>query len=506
MIATGVGPLVLLAACSGSKPAAVSTATPSRVSTPAVVSPAPAGSPALTAYYRQPVRWRACGGGFSCATVRVPLDYAAPAGSSLGIAVVRLPATGKRIGSLLINPGGPGGSGVSYARAASSVLSPALRQRFDIVGFDPRGVGQSDPIRCVSDAAIDAFLTAPPAPRTPAETSSAVRAAKRIADGCRQQAPRLLAHVGTLAAARDMDVLRGVLGEAKLTYLGKSYGTYLGAKYASLFPTRVRALVLDGALDPSLSFAALNAGQGAGFETDLRDFLRYCGNARACGSSPSDALSRLDRLLARVRSRPLPAPSAPGHRRLTYGEAIFGMVAALYSPSSWPYLSTALQAAERGDGSGLLQLSDQLADRDARGHFSNQLVANTAVNCLDRPSPRSLPEYAAAAAALRRTAPHFGPSLAWGSLVCTYWPVPAVDRPAPVRAPGAPPILVVGTTRDPATPYAWAVSLSRQLPGALLTYEADGHTAYRRGSACVDSAVDAYLISQRLPAAGTRCR
>lgn len=493
---------MLLAACSSGH-APHPTASPPASSAAVGATP---GRADLTAYYRQRPTWRDCGGGFSCTEVRVPLDYRHPAADHLSLSVIRRKAGGKRIGALLINPGGPGGSGVSYARAAASVVSPALRQRFDIVGFDPRGVGASDPVRCVPDSAIDAFLTSPPAPTTPAETAAAVRAATTIADGCRSRSARLLPHVGTLDAARDLDVLRGVLGDARLTYLGKSYGTYLGAKYASLFPTHIRALVLDGALDPSLSFAQLNAGQAAGFEMDLRDFLRYCGGARSCGSSYTDAVSRVDALLSRMRSGPLPAPAAPGHRQLSYGEAIFGIADALYSEASWPSLSTALKEAFRGDGSGLLELSDQLADRDAHGHFSNQLEANSAVNCLDRPSPRSLGAYVAAAASVRRTAPHFGPAIAWGSLICTYWPVPAVDRPGPVRAPGAPPILVVGTTRDPATPYAWAVSLSRQLPGALLTYQADGHTAYRRGSACVDAAVDAYLISLRLPAAGTRCR
>jgi pimeloyl-ACP methyl ester carboxylesterase len=499
---TGALSVLLLAACSSgtsSRPDAGLSTAPSAAER---VSPAPNG---LAVYYNQRLRWAPCREGFTCATLRVPLDYRRPADGDISVAVIRLPASGRRLGSLLINPGGPGSSGVDYARAATSVLSSALRYRFDAVGFDPRGVGLSTPLKCADDRQLDALLQAPTAPRNAAETADTVRAAHGLASGCRSRAARLLPHVGTLDVARDLDVLRAALGDAELTYLGKSYGTLLGAKYAELFPRRVRALALDGALDPTLGINALNAGQAAGFEANLREFLRACGTAGACGASPADASARLDRLLARIAGTPLPAPSAPGNRRLTVGEATFGLAGGLYSRASWPMLAVAVLAAEAGDGSGLLQLSDQLAERDRNGHFSNQLEINNAVNCLDRPATRGLAGYAQQAAALRLVAPRFGPTLGWGNLACAYWPVPPTDRPGPVRAPGAPPILVVGTTNDPATPYAWAVGLSRQLPGVLLTYDAFGHTAYRRGSECVDRAVDAYLISLQLPTAGTRC-
>ncbi len=460
----------------------------------------------LALYYHQRLRWAPCRDGFSCARLRVPLDYRHPRAGDISVALVKLPATGRRrLGSLVLNPGGPGGSGIGYARAARSVLSPAVRERFDTVGFDPRGVGASTPLDCVGDGALDALLQSPVAPSTPAETAATVGAARRLAQGCRTRGFRLLPHVGTRDVARDLDVLRAALGEATLSYLGKSYGTLLGAKYAQLFPTRIRAFVLDGALDPTLDAGALSAGQAAGFEGNLRDFLRACGVAHTCDRSPTNASARFDALLAKVAAAPLPAPSAPGGRRLTSGEALYGVAAGLYSTGSWPTLAAAVRVAESGDGSGLLTLSDELAERDRSGHFSNQLEINNAVNCLDRPAVRSLAAYARAAQALRRVAPHFGPALAWGNLPCAYWPVPPTDTPGPVSAPGAPAVLVVGTTRDPATPYAWALGLHRQLPGALLTYDADGHTAYRRGSACVDRAVDAYLIALRLPKPGTRC-
>jgi pimeloyl-ACP methyl ester carboxylesterase len=456
----------------------------------------------LTPYYAQRLTWRDCGGDFTCATLKVPLDYAHPA-SSISLALIRLRATGPRLGSLVLNPGGPGVSGIDYARSATAVLSDAVRERFDVVGFDPRGVGASTAVDCVGDRDLDALVDAPPAPRTARETAAAVAAVRRLATGCRANAARLLPHVGTPDAARDLDVLRAALGEAKLTYLGKSYGTYLGATYAELFPTRVRAAVLDGALDPSLTFAQLNAGQAAGFEAALRSFLRACGVT--CGASVPDAVRRLDRVLAGLHHRPLPALASPGGT-LGPGEALYGVAAGLYRRSTWPLLAAALRSAERGDGSGLLALADALVDRDARGHYSNELEANTAINCVDHPTSRSLSAYAAEAARLRRSAPHFGPALAWQSVPCAFWPVPPTSRPRQLTARGAPPILVVGTTRDPATPYPWAVSLARQLSsGRLLTWDGDGHTAYRRGSACVDRAVDDYLIAGRLPASGARC-
>lgn len=490
----------LAVACSGDPPRR-----PASDAAPDASTPGRPAAAALAPYYAQRLNWAPCRGGFSCATLRVPLDYRLPSAGDIAVAVIRLPATGQRIGAVVLNPGGPGGSGIGYARAAPQVISQAVRQRFDIVGFDPRGVGASTPVKCLTDAQLEDYLAAPAAPRTPVETAAAVRSAQGFADGCWTRSARLLPHVGTADVARDLDVLRAALGEARLTFLGKSYGSLLGARYAQMFPSRVRALVLDGALDPTLTSPALSAGQADGFEANLRAFLADCGAAGRCGTSAVDASARLDRLLARIDSTPLAAPGVSGDRRLTAGEAAFALAAGLYSRSSWPTLAAAVRAAEEGDGSGLLQLSDEFVERDDRGRFSNQLEINNAVNCLDRPAVRGLGAYAAQASALARVAPRFGPILGWSDLICAYWPVPPNTKPAPIRAVGAPPLLVIGTTRDPATPYPWAVSLGRQLPARLLTYDAYGHTAYRRGSRCVDRAVDAYLISLRLPAPGTRC-
>ncbi|MGI8698747.1 MAG: alpha/beta hydrolase [Mycobacteriales bacterium] len=500
--------LGLVAGCSGAPSAGPGSASvpPTAIS---AATPSPSGgTPAQPAYYRQKLGWKGCGDGFSCATLHVPLDYTRPTGRSIDVAVVRLPAAGPgtRIGSLVINPGGPGGSGVDYARFARYLFPAKVRARFDVVGFDPRGVSRSTPVRCLSDRELDALIGAPAVPRTPAETAQLVATSRHFAAACQAKNGELLAHVGTLDTARDMDVLRAALGDAKLTYLGKSYGTYLGAKYAELFPGRVRALALDGALDPALTGDRLNAGQAGGFEANLRDFLTTCVRDGGCplGSTQAGASAGLDSLLATIERSPLPAT---GSRRLGPGPALFGLAAGLYSPENgWPRLESALAAAKKGDGAKLLALADGLADRGPDGHYSNELEANSAVNCIDRPWPVSLPAIAAQAGTAARAWPHFGAGLVYSSLPCAYWPVPPVEQPHPVRAQGAPPILVVGTRGDPATPYVWSQSLARQLEsGVLVTFEGDGHTAYGKGSTCVDDAVNRYLIEARAPSADTVC-
>lgn len=501
--------LLALSAAACSTPSSAGRPTPTGTPSAAAASGAPSGSPAAQpAYYRQRLAWSDCGNGFSCATLKVPLDYARPGGRLIDVAVIRLPASGpgRRIGSLVINPGGPGGSGVAYARFARYLFPAEIRARFDVVGFDPRGVARSTPVKCLTDRELDALVAAPAVPRNPAELANIVALSRHFAAACEAKNPDLLAHVGTRDVARDMDVLRAALGDAKLTYLGKSYGTYLGTKYAELFPTHIRALVLDGALDPALDGAALNVAQAKGFETDLTDFVTTCVRDGGCplGSTTAAAGTGLNTLLARIATAPLPAP---GGRRLGPGPALFGLAAGLYNPSTgWPQLEAALAAARNGDGSKLLALSDALVDRSPGGHYSNELESNAAINCIDRPWPTSLPAITAMAAEAAKPAPHFGAGLVYGSLPCAFWPVPPVEPAHPVAAVGAPPILVVGTTRDPATPYVWAQALARELhSGVLLSFDGDGHTAYGRGSSCIDGAVDSYLLALRTPPPGTLC-
>jgi pimeloyl-ACP methyl ester carboxylesterase len=456
------------------------------------------------------LKWSSCHGSFQCSSLVVPVDYANPAKSTLNIAVVRLKASGKRIGSVVINPGGPGGSGIDYALAADRVITGSVRERFDVVGFDPRGVGQSSPIRCLTPSALDHYVAVDPSPDNSAELNDLVNSSKNFANGCKQRSGRLLPFVGTVNAARDMDILRAALGDAKFTYIGKSYGTFLGATYAQLFPTHIRALVLDGALDPALPAREIDRTQAGGFEVALTAFLKDCVTHNCpLGSTYSSAQKKLEQLITSVDAHPLPASNAPGDdgRKVNEAYAVIGVATALYARSWWPTLRAGLGAALQGDGSILLQLADSLTDRHADGTFGNLSEANMAVNCLDRPLPKTLSTYQRDAKAWAADAPHFGPLIAFGDLACAYWPVPPTGRPAPLTAKGAPPILVIGTTRDPATPYAWAVALARQLTsGVLLSYNGDGHTVYGDGSSsCVDRIGNAYLISLKVPTDGSRC-
>lgn len=501
---------LLLSACSAGDPqreATPGTPTGSVGSATARPGAVPAG---LARFYDQRLRWTGCGGGFQCTRVKVPLDYAHPDRRAIELSVIRRPAgrPKARKGSLLLNPGGPGVSGVDYARAASSVFSSTLRDRFDVVGFDPRGVGGSTPVECLDDKETDAFIAADGSPDTPAEEQTLVDLSRHLADRCGQRSGELLAHVGTRDAARDLDVLRAALGDRRLHYLGKSYGTYLGATYAELFPSRVGTMVLDGALDPAIGGEDVAREQAVGFEVALQSFVDDCLNRGDCPlrGSRKEALARVSRFLADVDRRPLKATSG---RRVTESLAVLGVVTALYDEESgWPLLRTALGEAFAGDGSTLLMLADFYTDRNASGHYTtNSNDAIYAVNCLDRPTEGDLATVRSTARSFERVAPHFGDYIAWSELPCASWPYPPQGQPHPVRAAGSAPILVVGTTRDPATPYKWAKALAGQLDnGHLLTFDGDGHTAYRRGSSCIDRAVDRYLVDGRVPAAGTRCR
>ncbi|MDT3395177.1 alpha/beta hydrolase [Streptomyces sp. B1866] len=466
---------------------------------------------ALRPYYGQKIRWHACGGGLECGTLRAPLDYARPrVAGDLTLAVARKKALGpgRRLGSLLVNPGGPGGSALAYLRgyAASGYPRP-VRERYDMVAMDPRGVGRSAPVTCLSGPQMDAFTQTDQTPDSTAETGGLTRAYRRFAAGCAARAGRLLGHVSTVEAARDMDVLRAVLGDRRLAYVGASYGTFLGATYADLFPARVGRLVLDGAMDPALSTERVNREQTAGFETAFTAFARDCVRRARCPLGTAGvpaARSRLIAFLTRLDSRPLPTGQP---RRLGESLATTGVLSALYDDGAWPQLRTALRTAMDGDGSGLLALADVYYERGPDGGYANLMYANAAVNCLDLPPAFRTPaDVRRALPAFEKASPAFGRTLAWSALNCAYWPVHPTGTPHPLHARGAAPIIVAGTTRDPATPYRWARSLAAQLSsGTLLTYDGDGHTAYGRGSACVDSAINAYLLHGTPPPPGTRC-
>ncbi|MEU1817212.1 alpha/beta hydrolase [Streptomyces roseifaciens] len=480
-----------------------------------LLAPLPAAvPPALQRYYAQKLTWHSCGaGGFECATLRAPLDYDHPReADDLKLAVSRKKATGaghaRRLGSLMVNPGGPGGSAVGYLQRYAGIGYPAaVRAHYDMVAMDPRGVAGSEPVTCFSDADMDRYTEVDQTPDDAGEIGELVAAYSDFADGCAARSGKLLGHVSTIEAARDMDVLRAVLDDAKLTYVGASYGTFLGATYAGLFPSRVGRLVLDGALDPALDSERVNRDQTAGFQTAFDSFAQDCARRRDCplGTEPARAGDRLSALFKKADATPLATGKS---RKLTESLATTGVISAMYDEAAWGLLRTALRSAFLGDGAPLLKLSDAYYERDSRGAYQNLMYANAAVNCLDLPPAfRSPGEVRDAVPAFRKASPVFGTPLAWAALTCGYWPVQATGTPHRIPAEGAAPILVVGTTRDPATPYGWARSLASQLSsGRLLTYDGDGHTAYTRGSACIDNTINSYLLTSTPPPADRKCR
>ncbi|MBP8536788.1 alpha/beta fold hydrolase, partial [Streptomyces sp. MK37H] len=361
---------------------------------------------ALKPYYEQTLSWRPCGGAdFECATLKAPLDYARPGtGQDLRLAVSRKKATGtgRRLGSLLVNPGGPGGSAVGYLQSFAAVGYPArVRARYDMVAMDPRGVAESEPITCLSDKQMDAFTRTDQTPDGRGETDRLVTAYKKFARGCATRSGRILGHVSTVEAARDMDVLRAALGDRKLTYVGASYGTFLGATYADLYPHRVGRLVLDGALDPTLSSRRINRDQTAGFETAFTAFAKDCVRRAGCPlgtGSVAAARDRLGAFFARLDSHPVRTGES---RALGEPLATIGVISAMYDETAWPQLRTALRSAMGGHGGGLLNLADLYYERDTDGSYANLMYANPAVNCLDLPPAFRTP------AEVRKSIPDF---------------------------------------------------------------------------------------------------
>ncbi|MCK7624182.1 alpha/beta hydrolase [Streptomyces sp. RS10V-4] len=512
---------LLLSGCSsGTSRAPGGPASPARSTEAGSGRPASDGSPlaplpttvpaALRPYYDQKLSWHDCGvAGFQCATMKAPLDYARPSpATDLKLAVARKKATGpgQRLGSLLVNPGGPGGSAIDYLQQYAPQPA-AVRARYDMVAMDPRGVARSAPVECLTDRQMDHFTQTDTTPDDSAEVTALVTAYRGFARGCEQHSGTLLPHVSTIEAARDMDILRAVLGDRKLTYVGASYGTFLGATYAGLFPSRSGRLVLDGAMDPSLDSRTINIDQTTGFNTAFTAFAADCVKKADCPlghKSPEDAGRRLSALFTKLDAHPV---GTGEDRKLTESLATTGVIAAMYDQGAWPLLRQSLAQAEQGNGRGLLALSDSYYERDPSGHYANQMYANAAVNCLDLPPSFAGPDQVRAALpAFRKASPVFGANFAWSALNCAYWPVKATGRVHRIEAKGADPIVVVGTTRDPATPYTWAKGLAAQLSSAtLLTYVGDGHTAYGRGSDCIDTAINTFLLEGTPPAKNTRC-
>ncbi|MGI9062434.1 MAG: alpha/beta hydrolase [Pseudonocardiaceae bacterium] len=488
--------------------------------TPSSSGPVPAG---LGGYYTQEVAWGSCEGfattqqdeealaapGLQCGRVDVPLDYAAPDERTASIALLRRPAgdPGARIGSLLINPGGPGASGTaSAASLAGAVAGTELGRRFDLVGFDPRGVGVSEPaVRCRTTEEMDAERLDLDVDSSPAGVAQTEAEEQDFAELCADRVgPEVLATVGTRDVAKDLDVLRAALGDEALTYLGFSYGTRIGTEYAEQFPGNVRALVLDGALDPAEDTVESLVNQGAGFQGSFDAFVDSCLAQPDCWAQEPVAATeaQFQELLRPLQATPLPV----GNRLLSYEDAVTGAIQALYSDQLWPILDQGLRALAAGDGTVLLLLADIYYQRDADGYSGSQ-AAFTAVRCVDDPPVTDPAEFLEADRRYREVAPFLDdgnpPSPARDA--CAFWPVPPTGEPGLPDVGGLAPVLVISTTGDPATPYEAGVQLAQALGARLLTFEGNQHTVALNGVPCVDDAVTAYLVDGTLPAEGTRC-
>ena len=496
----------------GRAPAAKSTASPSADPSSGKPNEAPAGDvpKGLEKFYKQKLAWAPCKDKpqMQCADVKVPLDYKKPGGKTITVAMAKVPAAnGKPIGSLFVNPGGPGESGIDLVSGADKIFSKALRDQYDIVGFDPRGVGSSTAVDCVSDAELGKYLDSEFDLSTPEGKKAEKAQAEKFAKGCKDKSGDLLAHVGTESAARDLDVLRGLVGDKKLNYFGFSYGTSLGGMYANLFPKKTGRLVLDGALDPQFGGARMGYEQTIGFEKAFERYAEYCVKGGNCplGSSVDAAKKKMRALFDQAFKKPF--PTADPKRPLNRNMLKYGVMLAMYSTAYRPYLDTGLsQLIKNNDGSFLLGWYDLASGRQGGKFRNNSNEARTAINCADYPasSPSVTKRYQEK---LKKEAPLFGAGSGGEETdLCSLLPYHPKSNPGPYTAKGSAPIVVIGTRHDPATPYHWAQALHKSLSNSvLLTWEGDGHLAYSRAGSCIESPVDKYLLTGEVPKDGLVC-
>ncbi|BBY09158.1 carboxylesterase B [Mycobacterium noviomagense] len=446
-----------------------------------------------------------------CTTVAVPVDYDNPGTAHASLAVIRIPATGQRLGSLLVNPGGPGASAVDAVASMGAALAGSpINEHFDLVGFDPRGVGHSTPeVRCRSDAEFDDYRRDPMVDYSQAGVAHIEKVYQQLAQRCvDRMGPTFLKNIGTASVARDMDAVRQALGDQQINYLGFSYGTQLGTAYLDQFGDHVRAMVLDGAIDPSVGPVQQNIDQMAGFQVAFNDYAADCARSTDCplGTDPAQWVNRYHALVDPLADKPAKTSDPRG---LGYADATTGTINALYTPQYWKYLTSGLLGLQRGsDPADLLRLADDYDGRDAQGHYDNGQDAFNAVRCVDAPAPSDSASWVAADRQIRQAAPF----LSYGQFtgfaprdLCALWPVPATS--APHRAAPATPgkVVVVSTTHDPATPYKAGVDLARQLGAPLITYDGTQHTAVFNGDKCVDTAVVRYFVEKVSPPGNLRC-
>ncbi|WP_181787170.1 alpha/beta hydrolase [Streptomyces phytophilus] len=452
---------------------------------------------------------------WQCGTLDVPLDHDKPDGEKIGIAMIRAEATGprkERIGSLLFNFGGPGGSGIDTLPGLAGQYK-TLHKRYDLVSFDPRGVGRSDGVHCLGDRALDKYFAADNTPDDKAEEKAYLDRIHGFADACEKNSGKILPHVGTENAARDMDLMRASLGDDKMHYFGISYGTELGAVYAHLFPERIGRAVLDSPVDPTQDSAQRSLAQAKGFQRALENYAEDCARqgkqcplGDAAAGEPAAATDDIAELLERLDRKPIPGTSG---RDLTESLATGGIAQSLYSKQLWPLLTQGLEQAQGDDGATLLLLADALNGREPDGHYSTLQSSFLAVNCADTKDRYSTDDIRRRLPEFREASPVFGDFMAWGMASCDGWPVTGKRSTPQVSANGADRILVVGTTGDPATPYEGTQRMVDALGGDVavkLTRVGEGHGAYGSGNDCTQKAVDTYLLDGRAPQDDTTCR
>ncbi|WP_086009131.1 alpha/beta hydrolase [Mycobacterium xenopi] len=449
--------------------------------------------------------------GARCTTVMVPVDYDNPGGAQAHLAMIRIPATGRRLGSLVVNPGGPGASAVDSVAAMGAALAGSeITRHFDLVGFDPRGVGHSTPeLRCRTDAEFDAYRRDPMVDYSPTGVAHIEQVYQQLAQRCLDRmGPTFLHNIGTASVARDMDVVRRALGDEQINYLGFSYGTQLGTAYLERFGDHVRAMVLDGAIDPSVGPVQQNIDQMAGFQVAFNDYAADCARSADCplGTDPAQWVNRYHALVDPLADKPAKTSDPRG---LGYADATTGTINALYTPQYWKYLTSGLLGLQRGTDPGdLLRLADDYDGRDAEGHYDNAQDAFNAVRCVDAPTPTDAAAWVAADRQIRQAAPFLSYGRFTGFAprdLCALWRVPPTSAPHRAESAGPGKVVVVSTTHDPATPYRAGVELARQLRAPLITYDGTQHTAVFNGDKCVDAAVVRYLVDQVSPPNNFRC-
>lgn len=466
-----------------------------------------------------PVQWAPCEAaagesripsGAECGLLSVPVNYDNPDGDVAQIAMIRIKATGEKIGSLFVNPGGPGESGVEAAVNLVGTMPQSVRAQFDLVGFDPRGVGLSKPaLWCNSDEDNDRLRADPTVEYTDEGVEHIENQTKEFIDRCvEKMGEEFLANVGTQSVAKDLDAMREAVGDEKLTYLGYSYGTRIGATYAELFGDKVRAMILDGAVDPNADPVEADLRQAAAFQTAFNDYAADCAQDPNCplGTDPAKATEVYQDLVYPLVDNPAPTNDPRG---LGYSDAIVGTILPLYSPNLWRHLTDGLTELRDGRGDTMLALADLYMGRDAEGHYNNSTDVRVAVNCVDEPAITDRETVIEQDRRSREVAPFLSYGEFTGNApmgTCSFWPVPPTSKPHELNVPGLPPTLVVSTTNDPATPYQAGVDLAKQLGGTLLTFEGTQHTVVFQGNACVDDISAKYLIDGVVPPENTRCR